>query len=147
MCGWAREGRDLGFFFWFFCLVSPGQGGDSSCTTWTPEFAPPPYGPGPGHLKAFKTPQGGDSPQPSTRRLALCSRDCFLLDPPPPARPPPQASQRDSASWVVVAPSTVAMTGDVETDRCALGPLALAWSSCCWQRRAGVWGLLLFFFC
>lgn len=109
-------------FFWFFCLVSPGQGGDSSCTTWTPEFAPPPYGPGPGHLKAFKTPQGGDSPQPSTRRLALCSRDCFLLDPPPPARPPPQASQRDSASWVVVAPSTVAMTGDVETDRCALGP-------------------------
>lgn len=40
LCRWAREGR--GLFCFVFCLVSPGQGGNSSCTTWTPKFPPPP---------------------------------------------------------------------------------------------------------
>lgn len=80
------QGRGGDYFVSFFCLVSPGQGGNSSCTTWTPE-CPPPHcvAGGPGRLiQAFRTRPGGDS-------LAAA-----------PSSAPPRSPQREACRRVVV---------------------------------------------
>lgn len=102
-----RQGRVRNLFW--FCLVSPGRGGASSCTPGTPEPPPPPTM-WPEGQTAFRTPPRRR--RAVTRWHALCSQDCFLLSSgPSPARPPcrsspllsphPSLPSENPASWVV----------------------------------------------
>lgn len=99
------RGGDYFVLFFFFCLVSPGQGGHSSCTAGTPE-CPPPHSVAEGGLghpvQAFRTPPGGDALAAAHSRWwrALCSQDRRRLwgTPCSPSSAPPRLPREKPAA-------------------------------------------------
>lgn len=145
-----------------FCLVSPGGGGDSSCTTWTPKSRPPPHYVARG---ARPPDRFQDSAMAETRcDPVACTVFPGLLPPLSPAPPPrpsspllsphPSLPSENPASWVMAwsrvreaTPDRMAMTWDMETVTSASSSL---WPSprprpVCGQCRAGVWVFFCFF--
>lgn len=126
-----------------FCLVSPGGGSESNCTTWTLESPDPHYvtrgARPPDHFQDSAMAESHCDPVACTVFPGLPPTHS-LLDfpsaPPAPSSAHPSLPSENPASWVVAwsgvgeaAPYRMAMTWDMEADLCNLIPVALTSSS------------------